>query len=67
MARGGVLITAVDPGSAADDANLKPGQVITAVDGQPIKNPADFARAILEKRGRGRPDDRGERETVTVK
>ena len=51
MARGGVLITSVDPGSAADDANLKVGQIITAVAGQPIKNPVDFARATADKRG----------------
>jgi len=66
MARGGVLVTAVEPGSAADDANLKVGQVITAVAGQPIKNPADFTTAIRDKRGPVELTTEGNR-TATVK
>ena len=51
MARGGVVITEVQPGSPADDAELKPGQIIIAVEDQPVRSPIDFARAIKDRRG----------------
>ena len=51
MARGGVLVTDVQPGSAADDAEIKSGQVITAVEGQPIRTPAEFAKAVEDRSG----------------
>ena len=51
MARGGVVVTDVQPGSAADDAELKPGQVITAVDGQQIRTPAEFAKSVGDRVG----------------
>jgi serine protease Do len=45
----GVIITAVQPGSAADEAGFMPGWVITrfvvAGDVRPIRTPDDFARA----------------------
>jgi serine protease Do len=46
MAQGGVLVAEVQPGSAADDAGLKVGQIIVRVEGRPIKTPADFAEAV---------------------
>ena len=46
MAQGGVLVTEVQPGSAADEAGIKVGQIIVSIDGQPIKTPADFAKAV---------------------
>jgi serine protease Do len=46
----GVLVTSVDPGSAADKAGLKAGDVITSIDGKSIRTPNDFSR---EMRARG--------------
>jgi serine protease Do len=37
----GVLITQVDPGSAAGEKNLKPGDVIVEVQGNAVKTPAE--------------------------
>jgi serine protease Do len=42
----GVLVASVDSGSAVDKAGLKAGDVITAVDGRTIRNPADFSREM---------------------
>ena len=46
MAQGGVLVTEVQPGSAADEAGIKVGQCIVKVEGQPVKTPGDFAKAV---------------------
>ena len=43
---GGVLVTSVDRGSAADKAGLKAGDVITTIDGRTIRNPSDFSREM---------------------
>jgi serine protease Do len=43
---GGVLVTSVDPGSAAEKAGLKAGDVVTAVDGRNIRTPAEFGREM---------------------
>ena len=51
MARGGVVITEVQPGSPADDAELKPRQIIVAIEDQPVRSPADFAKAVKDRRG----------------
>jgi serine protease Do len=51
MAQGGVLITEVQPGSAADEAGLKVGQYIVKVAGTPVKNPAAFAEAVEKLTG----------------
>ena len=51
VARGGVSVVGVETGSAADQAGLKPGQIITEVEGQPVRNPAEFARAVGAKKG----------------
>ncbi len=50
MAKGGVIITEVQPGSPADDAELKPGQIVIAVEDQPIRSPADFTKAVRDRR-----------------
>ena len=47
---GGVLVTSVDSGSAAEKAGLKAGDVITTIDGKMIRTPNDFSR---EMRARG--------------
>ena len=42
----GVVVTGVDPNSAAADSGLKRGDVIQEVNRQPVRNAADFERAI---------------------
>lgn len=44
--RDGVLITAVDEGSPAEAAGLARGDLITAVDGAPIRRPDDLLLAV---------------------
>ena len=44
--RGGAVIAEVEPGSAAADAGLQPGDVIVAVDGQPILDAGDLRNLI---------------------
>ncbi len=51
MARGGVLVSEVQPASPAEVAGLRTNQVILAVDGQRIRKPADFDKAIAGKDG----------------
>ncbi|HEX7026333.1 MAG TPA: DegQ family serine endoprotease [Gammaproteobacteria bacterium] len=46
MQRGGVVISRVESGSAAAEAGLKPGDIITEVNGQKIKNSADIRNVI---------------------
>ena len=47
MARAeGVVITAVEPGSAADDAGLQRGDVISEIAKRPVRNLADYKSAI---------------------
>ncbi len=66
MARGGVVVAEVQPGSAAEDAGLKVGQVIVNVAGQPVRYPADFTKAVADRRGPVPLTTEGER-IVTVK
>jgi putative serine protease PepD len=47
-ANGGVGISTVKPGSAADDAGLKVGDVVTAVDGRTITDQSQL-RAIISQ------------------
>jgi len=42
----GVVVTAVEAGSAAGDKNLRPGDVIVEVDGQAVKTPDDVAKRV---------------------
>jgi serine protease Do len=49
----GVVITAVTPGSAADDAGLQRGDVIAEVNRHPVRTVADFKRETAET-GKGR-------------
>ncbi|ODU10030.1 MAG: peptidase [Rubrivivax sp. SCN 71-131] len=50
----GALVSSVDPGSAADKAGLKSGDVILRVDGQPIAAAGDLPALI----GQAAPGDR---------
>ena len=42
----GVVITAVDPNSAAAEEGLRPGYIILSVNQQAVATPADFAAAV---------------------
>lgn len=44
----GVVVSRVDPDTPAARAGLRPSDVITAVNGQPVKSLADLSRAIEE-------------------
>ncbi len=67
---GGAEIQAVKPGSPAEDAGLEAGDVITRVDGNPVRDPDDVAEAVADLK----PGDRvgvevtegGQERTVNV-
>jgi serine protease Do len=44
----GVVINRVDPGSAADEVGLSEGDVVTAIDQQPVKTPQEAAAKLKE-------------------
>jgi serine protease Do len=44
----GVAIIRVDPGSAADDVGLSAGDVVVAIDQQPVKSPGEAAAKLKE-------------------
>jgi serine protease Do len=44
----GVVIARVDPGSAADDVGLTDGDVVVAIDQQPVKTPQEAAAKLKE-------------------
>jgi membrane-associated protease RseP (regulator of RpoE activity) len=46
----GVLVGAVEPGSPADKAGIKAGDVIVEVDGAAVDEPGDVVRAIAGKK-----------------
>jgi serine protease Do len=48
--KSGVLISSVQPGFAADKAGLKPGDIITSVDGRPIKDGDDLVSDISARK-----------------
>ena len=50
----GVIITAVDPNSAAADQQLRPGYLITSVNGQRVTTPAQVNAAVETARRAGR-------------
>jgi serine protease Do len=43
---GGVVVTQVEPGSAADEAGIQRGDIIREVNGQNIRNPGDYRAAL---------------------
>jgi len=49
----GVVVTSVDPGSAAAERGLKPGDVIEEVNHEAVANPADVAKAIANAKKAG--------------
>lgn len=46
MARGGVVVVEVEPGSPAARAGLRRGQFLRSVEGKTFKSPRDFARVV---------------------
>ena len=58
MAREGVVVTEVESGSEAEKAGLKTGQLISRVDGQPVRNPREFAKAVRRPQGPRQARDR---------
>jgi len=46
----GALVSSVEPGSAAEKAGIRPGDVVLAVDGVEVADSADLPRLIGEKR-----------------
>ncbi|MGH7930754.1 MAG: PDZ domain-containing protein, partial [Candidatus Binatia bacterium] len=50
----GVVVTAIDPGSAADEAGIRRGDVIVEVDRKPVRGVEDYRKAIGgSRKGRG--------------
>ena len=50
----GVVITAVEPGSPGGEAGLRRGDVILEIDRKPVRNLADYRKALGEsKKGKG--------------
>jgi len=45
----GVIVREIHAGTPAAKSTLKPGDIIVAVDGTPVKNPRDLQRQILHK------------------
>ncbi len=46
----GALVSSVEPGSPAEAAGIQPGDIITAVDGQKVKDSGDLPRMIGERK-----------------
>jgi serine protease Do len=44
----GVVITRIDPGSAADEVGLNEGDIVVAIDQQPVKTPQEAAKKLKE-------------------
>jgi serine protease Do len=48
--KNGVLVQLVQPGGPADKAGLKPGDIITSIDGRPVKDGDDLVNDIASRR-----------------
>jgi serine protease Do len=46
-----VVVTEVDPNTPAAQVGMKPGMLISRVDGQPVRTPKEFQAAVGEKAG----------------
>jgi S1-C subfamily serine protease len=49
--KSGVVVTAVEPGSAAAEATIQTGDVIREVNRKPVANVDDFAQKIEKAKG----------------
>jgi serine protease Do len=50
----GIVVTSVDPGSPADDAEMRAGDVIREVDRKPVDSPEGFEKAVAARKA-GKP------------
>jgi serine protease Do len=50
----GVVVTAVEPESAAAEKRIRPGEVILEVDQQPVSDPADVTKKMQTLKGGGK-------------
>jgi serine protease Do len=48
----GVVVTRIEPGSAADDAQIQTGDVILEVDRKPVRNAEDFRQKVGQVKGK---------------
>jgi serine protease Do len=48
--KNGVLVQEVQPGGPADKAGLKPGDILTTIDGRPVKDGDDLVTEIASRR-----------------
>jgi serine protease Do len=48
--KGGALVSSIVPGSPAEHAGIKAGDVVVSVDGQPVKESRDLLRALLQRK-----------------
>jgi len=48
----GVLVTEVQPGSLADRYEIKPGDVITDINHEPVRTPKEFQAEVAKAKGR---------------
>jgi serine protease Do len=55
-AQRGALVAGVERDSPAAKAGLQPGDVVTMLDGKPVRNPRDLARAVADQRAGSRAD-----------
>jgi serine protease Do len=51
---GGVVITGVDPDSAAADKHVQAGDVVVEINQEPVKEPADIAKKLQALKGTGK-------------
>lgn len=49
---GGLLVKKVDPGSPAAEAGIKPGDVITKINGEQLKSGSDLTGATMAEKGK---------------
>jgi serine protease Do len=52
----GALVAGVERDSPAAKAGLKPGDVVTALDGKPVRNPRELARSVADLRPGAKAD-----------
>jgi serine protease Do len=48
--KNGVLVQAIQPGQPADKAGIKPGDIITSIDGRPVKDGDDLVNEIASRK-----------------
>jgi serine protease Do len=49
---GGVIVTEVQPGSLASRYDIKPGDIITDINHEPVRSPKEFQAEVSKAKGR---------------